>query len=394
MDKSIAESLPGFKMFNDFFADLKGDFEPVVLAEGEKELYLRALGALDGADKIDFLELREDLELTAKVREARRYAGGRMYVRFEFRRLSDTAKSCESTDEQYSFEWSRPYQLMVLFDGHGHIDSYTVLSGVDKAVGGLEATLSYHDTPGKDYEVVNDVAAMLEFFKQGTGWREALIRDAADEEFFVTIHRNTDRKNFFSYWHVCCSPWSLHNYELTYSQIESAIKALRDGGVRLLEDVAEWRMSVCDETTVHVDEMLRRSLELAKMRGDELMAKTVRAVGVSEGSVANPFRFLDIPSGTLPELQKRVFKKACRLHSGKAPKLFAMLALRGDPQSQRKLGEIFRDGIGVETDSKLSDYWFSQCQGAKMDNDQCIDDKAASLCDKIFEWADSYSKVH
>jgi len=162
----------------------------------------------------------------------------------------------------------------------------------------------------------------------------------------------------------------------------------------LLEDVAEWRMSVCDETTVHVDEMLRRSLELAKMRGDELMAKTVRAVGVSEGSVANPFRFLDIPSGTLPELQKRVFKKACRLHSGKAPKLFAMLALRGDPQSQRKLGEIFRDGIGVETDSKLSDYWFSQCQGAKMDNDQCIDDKAASLCDKIFEWADSYSKVH
>ena len=394
MEKSVPESLPGFKMFNDFFANLKGDFEPVALAEGEKALYLRSLGSLDGAAKMDFLELREDLELTAKVREARRYADGRMYVRFEFRRLRDTAKSCEATDEQYSFGWSRPYQLMMVFDRHGHIDSYTVLSGIDKVVGGLEATLSYHDTPGRSYEVVNDVATMLEFFKQGTGWREALIRDAANEEFHVTIHRNKDRKNFFSYWHVCCSPWCLHNNELTYSQVDAAINALRDGGIRLFEDVADWRTSVCDETTVCVDVMLRRSLELAKMRGDELMARTVRAVGVSEGSVAHPFRFLDIPSGTLSELQKRVFKKACRLHRGKAPKLFAMLALRGDPQSQRKLGEIFRAGIGVEADRELSDYWFAQCQGAEIDNDQCDNDECSSLSDKLFEWADNYSMAH
>jgi len=394
MEKSITGSLPGFKMFNDFFANLKGDFEPVALAEDEKELYLRSLGSLDGAAKMDLLELREDLELTAKVREARRYADGRMYVRFEFRRLSDTAKSCESIDEQYSFEWSRPYQLMMVFDRHGHIDSYTVLSGIDKVVGGLEATLSYHDTPGRSYEVVNDVATMLEFFKQGTGWREALIRDAADEEFFVTIHRNKDLKSFFLYWHVCCSPWDLHNNELTYSQIESAIKALRDGGVRALEDVVEWRTSVCDETTVRVDEMLRRSLELAKNRGDEMMARTVRAVGVSEGSVVNPFRFLDIPSGTLSELRKRVFKKACRLHRGKSEKLFAVLALRGDPQSQRKLGEIFRAGIGVEADRELSDYWLAQCQGEETDNDQCDNDECSSLSDKLYEWADNYSKVH
>ena len=179
MEKSITESLPGFKMFNDFFAHLKGDFEPAVPTESEKESYLRALGSLDGADKMDFLALREDLELTTKVREVRRYADGRMYVRFEFRRLGDTAKSCEATDEQYSFEWSRLYELMMVFDWHGHIDSYTVLSGIDKVVGGLEATLSYHDTPDRSYEVVNDVATMLEFFKQGTGWREALIRDAA-----------------------------------------------------------------------------------------------------------------------------------------------------------------------------------------------------------------------
>lgn len=391
MEKSIAESLPGFKMFNDFFADLKGDFEPVALSEGEKELYLRALGSLDGAEKMHFLELREDLELTAKVREARRYADGKMYVRFEFKRLKDTAKSCES-DEQYSFEWSRPYQLMVLFDGQGHIGSYTVLSGIDKVVGGLEATLSYHDTPDRSYEVVTDVATMLEFFKQGTGWREAVIRDAADGEFFVTIHRNKDRKSFFSYWHVCYSPWILLKEELTYSQVESEIKALRDGGVRLLEDVIEWRTSVCDETTVCVDMMLRRSLELAKMRGDELMARTVRAVGVNEWSVANPFRFLDIPSGTLPELRKRVFKKACRLHRGKAAKLFAMLALRGDPQSQRKLGEIFRAGIGVDADRELSDYWLAQCKDSEIENDQYANDEPSSLSDKIFEWAEDYLK--
>ena len=366
MEKSIAESLPGFKMFNDFFAGLKGDFEPVALSEGEKESYIRMLGSLDGADKLDFLELREDLELTAKVREARRYADGKMYVRFEFRRLGDTAKSCES-DEQYSFEWSCPYQLMVAFDRHGHIDLYTVLGGVDKVVGGLKATLSYHDTPGRRYEVVNDVTAVLEFFRQGTGWREALICDAANKEFVVTIHRDKSKERFFSYWNVCCCPWRLSNNELTYGQVEAAIKALRDGGVRQLGDVIAWNASVCAETTVRVDEMLRRSLELAKKHDEEMMARTVRAVGVSEGPVVNPFRFLDVPFGALPELRERSYKEACRLQSDKAAKLFAVLALRGDPQSQRKLGEIFRAGIGVEADGELSDYWFARCKGSEID---------------------------
>ena len=82
------------------------------------------------------------------------------------------------------------------------------------------------------------------------------------------------------------------------------------------------------------------------------------------------------------------------MHRGKSEKLFAVLALRGDPHSQRKLGEIFQAGIGVESDRELSNYWFAQCQGAEIGNDQCANDECSSLSDKLFEWSDNYSKVH
>ena len=43
------------------------------LSVKEKEVLLKAIAALDGESKVEFLELREDLELTAVVHEARHH---------------------------------------------------------------------------------------------------------------------------------------------------------------------------------------------------------------------------------------------------------------------------------------------------------------------------------
>ncbi len=119
---------PRFKKFNAFFSGLTGDFEPANLTEKEKAASLKAIASIDGASRMDFWSLREDLELTATVREARRYANGATFVRFEFKRLNDTARSC-SPKARYGFRWSRPYQLMAVFDPMWTLESYTVLPG-------------------------------------------------------------------------------------------------------------------------------------------------------------------------------------------------------------------------------------------------------------------------
>ena len=94
MDGNLSWTLPRFKMFNAFFADLKGDFAPTQLTETEKEVYRKSICSLVGWPMEEFMTLREDLEITAHVREARKYANGRSFVRYEFRRRCRSRWRC------------------------------------------------------------------------------------------------------------------------------------------------------------------------------------------------------------------------------------------------------------------------------------------------------------
>ncbi len=367
---------PRFKKFNAFFSGLTGDFEPTNLTEKEKAASLKAIASIDGAARMDFWSLREDLELTATVREARRYANGTTFVRFEFKRLNDTARSC-SPKARYGFRWSRPYQLMAMFDPMWTLESYTVLPGRDVVSEGLIFSVNSKKKPGRlRYEDTEDLAYALDHLIHKSGWREVIVYDKASNEHFANINCIGNAYGFEMYWNICCMPWHVSASNMTPSQIETCLNALGSGGIKALEDAFDWNATVYGSTTVHVDEMLRRSLELAKLRGDEIGARTVRAVGVDENVVANPFRFLDIGLDTVDEMKRHIFRIACYCEKDKAraSRLFAMLALRGHPQSCSKLGHHFHSGTGVPVDNDLAIYWLEKAVAADPDNEDFVAD--------------------
>ena len=145
----LSKKLPGFKMFNAFFADLKGPFEPMVLTNKEKDAFRKAICVLGGSPKEALRPLCEDLELTAKIREARRYAGGWTFVRYEFRRLESNCT------------WSRSYQFMAAFDNIGNLKSYTVLCGRGEVSDGLLFGVSPRWYEWKNHDKTRDAAIAL-----------------------------------------------------------------------------------------------------------------------------------------------------------------------------------------------------------------------------------------
>ena len=351
-------TLPGFQTFNAFFADLKGDFEPTRLTDKENAACLKALASIDGASTMDFLGLREDLELTARIREARQYADGRTFVRVEFRRLKETDSSCSSAGQPCGFTWKGPYQLMAAFDSAGELDSYTVLPGRDVLPEGLEFAVSSKEPGPLHYDKTDDVAFVLDRLTSGFGWREVIIYDKATHGHLANLHGFGKGKGFLMYWPLGCNPWHMNASDMTLPQVEACLDALGTGGMRALEEAVAWDVRVYDETPVRVDEMLWRSLELAKLHGDEIKVRTVHAVGVDDEWVDSRFRFLDIASGTWEEMQERIYEKACGLgDKAKAAKLFALLALRGHVPSCKNLAQHFHSGRGVEADPYLADYW-------------------------------------
>lgn len=366
---------PRFKKFNAFFSGLTGDFEPTNLTEKEKEAALKAIASIDGASRMDFWSLREDLELTATVREARRYANGATFVRFEFKRLNDTARSC-SPKARYGFRWSRPYQLMAMFDPMWTLESYTVMPGRDVVSEGLIFSMNSKKPGRLRYEDTEDLACALDHLIHKSGWREVIVYDKASREHFGNINCIGNVYGFEMYWSAGCLPWRFDASNMTPSQIETCLNALGSGGIKALEDAFDWNATVYGSTTVHVDEMLRRSLELAKLRGDEIGASTVRAVGVDENVVANPFRFLDIGLDTVDEMKRHIFSIACYCEKDnvRAARLFALLALHGHPQSCSKLGHHFHSGMGVPVDNDLAIYWLEKAVAADPDNEDFVAD--------------------
>ena len=350
-------TLPGFQTFNAFFADLEGDFEPIQLSDKENAAFLKALASIDGAAKMEFRELREDLELTARIREARRYADGRTFVRVEFRHLEETDHSCSSAGQPCGFAWTGPYQLMAAFDSAGALDSYTVLPGRDVLPEGLEFAVTSKEPGPLHYDTTDDVAFVLDRLTSGFGWREVIIYDKATHGHLANLHGFGKGKGFLMYWRLGCNPWHMNASDMTLSQVEACLRALGTGGIKALEEAIAWEVRTYEETPVRVDEMLWRSLELAKLQDDEIKMRTIHAVGVDDEWVEERFRFLDIASGTWEEMQERIYEKACGLSDrGKAAKLFTLLALRGHVESCKRLSLHFES----EADYDLADYWSAQ----------------------------------
>lgn len=347
MKNNLSRVLPGFKMFNMFFADLKGTFEPTMLTEKQKEVYRKSIVALNGSPKEAFRPLREDLELTAKVREARLYADGRTFVRYEFRRLGSNCT------------WSRPYQLMAIFSQDGDLESYTVLRGRGEVSEGLAFAITPRWYTWKEYEETNDAAVALGRLKDDAECQVA-IQNRATGEWFAYIYGRGGC--YIVEWYICCDPWLLAASDLSYQQIEALVKDLPAHGIRGFEDAIGWSQFDYDASQqkhgipVDVDANLYRAMELAKKSGDEMRVKTVQSLGIGE-EIEEPFGMRCAP-GTFSEQRWYTFNKAVEeKDKAKAAKLFAMLAMRGHTQSRSNLGYHFHFGFGVPVDYDLAIYW-------------------------------------
>ncbi|MBQ3288037.1 MAG: sel1 repeat family protein [Kiritimatiellae bacterium] len=350
MQQKLSDALPGFKMFNAFFAGLKGDFKPMPLTDNEKAAFKKRLADLNGKPKELFMTLHEDLELTAQVREARRYADGRTFVRYEFRRLG------------YRCAWSRPYQLMVVFDRIGNLDSYTVLRGRGEVSDGLAFSISPRWYNWDTSENTNDPAVAIGRLKKDDEC-EVAIQNKATKEWFAYIYGRNG--SYTVEWYICCDPWLMTISDLTFPQIESLIKVTGSLGVKGLEDAFEWEQFNFDGlhrsrgVLVCVDCDLYRSLEFAVIRKDEMRVKTALALGAGAEPAEKPYTMW-IASGSLAAQRHTIFDMATAEHDKtKAAKLFAMLALRGHTPSRCSLGRHFHLGKGVPKDYDLAIYWYT-----------------------------------
>ena len=321
--------------------------------------YKNFITTLNAGIDQDFLRLREDLELTAKVREARRYADGRTFVRYEFNRVESNCT------------WSRPYQLMTVFGQIGDLESYTVLGGRGEVSDGLTFAISPRWYKWEDHEETRNAAVALARLKDDAEC-EVALQDSATGEWFAYIYGRGGR--YIVEWYICCVPWLMTASELSFSQIEAMFAAIKERGIKGLEDAIEWQQFDFKASQrkhgvlVQVDVNLYRAMEQAKRRGDEMRVKTVRALGIGDGKIDEPYSIRIAPGSFAAQLLA-IFDKAVDLATSdkavdeedkvKASKLLAMLALRGHTLSRCNIGYHFNFGIGVPKDYDLAIYWYT-----------------------------------
>lgn len=345
--------LPGFRPFNAFFAELKGAFEPVACTEDERRGYVEALQTLAGTPAQEFHTLREDLALTAKVREVRRYGEERTFVRFEFKRLGSDCT------------WSPPYQLMAVFDDLGTLVCYTVLAERGLFKEGLLYRLTKVRCDWSDFEETDDLVKALTLLDTEDE-PEVQVVDRATGRPFAYVYGGTGpRKCAFDIeWYVGCEPWILALGNVGFAATEELLFTLKDGGVKAFEDAADWRAFDFRASyerhgvPFNIDRGLRRALERAKRGGDANVERTIRALGIGEDRVSDPYT-LRVKAQTRKGMLNEIFNLSCDAECGdtRKAKLLAYLAEGGDVPSLNNLGYLFHFGMGVKTDYDLAVYW-------------------------------------
>ena len=240
MRPNMATAFPKFMRFNEFFDGLKGDFEPVVLADEEKGELIDAAARIGGPAVTNFCRFQDDFLKSARVREVRRYADGRLFARFEFRREQEVGASCCDTGRPREFVWAGPYNLVAVFDSAGNVDSYTLIPEGNVVEDGMEFHYSSRRDGELCYEKTEDLQFVLNHLTTGRGWREVIIYNKATQGVLMNLHGYGEGKRFQLYWVLCCLPWQLGRIDATAEQVEACINALRMGGVRALEDALDW----------------------------------------------------------------------------------------------------------------------------------------------------------
>lgn len=356
MNRRCVNSLPRFRMFNAFFGLLRGGFEPLRISEAEKRAYVQALKNLGGSPLHLFRQLRDDLDLTARVREARRYDGNRFYIRFDFFRMTKLG-------------WTgMPIQLMVIFNGSKDIVSYTVVRERGRMENGIAYVMTKADW--NRHEEAKHIPDVLEFLaneKEGEVYAvDAGAERKEDSSSVVDVCRCGDGNKYDVKWHLACDPWLLTVKNVDLDCVKSVLMALENGGVKELEKVVEWMPfdfieDYCKNgVPFDIDTELRRYLERAKRDGDAMVEETIRAVGVSEASNDRPYRVW-VEFGSNSCMLDRLYGEADpeRKDGNEALKArcTAYLALRDHMWSIHNLGWRFHFGKGVPVDIQKAIYW-------------------------------------
>ena len=358
--------LPGFRLYDDFFAGLGDDFEPVALGAEDKQAYEREIASLIGYPPHEFYELRGDLGLTAKVREARRYDEDRLFVRFEFRRLEPQGT------------WSGPCQLMALFDAQRKLSAYTVLRDRDAVGEGLEYKITHHKYSWYDYETTKDPIAALTVLDTEDD-PEVVICNARTKVPLVYVYggMGPGKCSFDVEWYVGCNPWLLTLKDVGFDVIESVFDVVQEGGIRGLSRSFDWRLFDHEANwrkygvRFDIDTELKRMLLQAQRDGDKMVEATVRAVGIGDDPIEDTY-CIGVAPGSERRMMERVFDKTHEkdVAPEDVAKLLAYLAIRGEIKSLNNLGYLFHFGKGVKVDYDLAEFW--HLRGADRGSASCM----------------------
>lgn len=354
MSRLLENDLPGFRTFNPFFAELREPFEPVACGEPEKRAYVRALAALHGRPAHLFRQVREDIALTAVVREVRRYGGDRTFVRFEF---TPMGAHCV---------WGDPVQLMVVFDELGNIVRYTVLRGRGLHRSGIVASMTRTLYDWENYTDTEDLQQALDFLGNETT-PEVAFSDQTPERHFLYVYggKGVDGRMFDVEWYLANAPWLLTAKAVGLDEVERIVSAVRDGGDVAAGESADWRQFDFERNyresgaLFEIDRELRRMLERAKRDGDEIAEKTIRTVGIDERYRKDPFS-IRVPFGSGRAMMNSLYSQTVvkgGLPEARKSRLVAYLALRGHVWSQHYLGYRLHFGCGIKVDYPLAVHW-------------------------------------
>lgn len=366
MEANLFPVLPGFRMHRDFFALLGENFEPVALEEEEKRRYERQISELMGVPTHEFRQLRADLKLTASVREARRYSEGRLFVRFEFRRLEPDC------------DWSGPRQLMAVFDEHGALVAYTVMRDRDAVGKNLVYRITHRKYKWDAYDTTKDIHVALSVLGSEAD-SEVAVCDAESNVplLYVYAGMGPSRRGFDVERYIGCEPWLMARTNVDLSVVQSMIESVKAEGMRGLSKDYTWQQfDFAESYRKHgvrfgVDEELKRALLLAQREGDQMVESTVRAVGVGDDPISDAYEIRVAPAserGLLNNLFNMSLKDGVSdLH---VCKLLAYLAIRGVVPAMNNLGYVFHFGKGVVVDYDLAEYW--HLRGAEKGSVACM----------------------
>lgn len=366
MNDELKKCLPDFRMYHAFFEELGDDFDPMTLSEDEKRESVEALWKLTGSPAHEFRQLCDDLNLTAQVREARRYAEDRIYVRFDFRRMTDSGG------------FGEPLQLMVVFDELWNIQMYTVLRDRGELEEGVRYSMTKVRSNWDRFDTTEEVAEALAFL-EAEPMGEIGVTDIANGHRFLYIYagKGEGGTGYDIEWYLGCEPWHLTVKGVDLACVRHVLDELDRGGVKAIEEAVDWRQFDFvghyrkDGFRFEIDRELHRFLARAKKEGNTMVEETIRTVGIGEEQNGKPYAIRVHYASERIMLEELFGQTIPKMEADDGDWLkvrtLAYLALRQHVKSIHGLGWFFHFGRGVPVDYPKAIFW--QEKSAAMGDD-------------------------